>query len=144
MQTELEVQRTINKQELWTATMALASLSGLCRILFENMGILDGHWREKDGCIGPKRNDADLWIILWQLFMECAAKNGDLHVKHVTAHRTEKGKKAMTIGKRRKGHGRLNFLSCGQFFSPTLEGLQQNGVTCEVRATSCGLCMKKF
>ena len=60
------------------------------------MSIIDGLWRRKEGCNGPKQNEADLRVKLWKLLTECVEKNWDLDVNHVKAHRTDKEKKAMT------------------------------------------------
>ena len=42
MMVELEVQRTINRAELWAVTMALSCLIGPSSSHTDNMGIIDG------------------------------------------------------------------------------------------------------
>ena len=49
----------------------------------------------EEGYIGPKQNDADLWITIWELWTDRAVNDRDLEVMHVKAHRTGMEKKAM-------------------------------------------------
>ena len=52
------VGRAENDQK--SRVMALASLTGPSTIHTENRSIIDGLWKGKKGCIGPKQKDADL------------------------------------------------------------------------------------
>ena len=66
MLAEIEVQRTIKRAELWLFTMAFSCLRGPATIHTDNMAIFVGPWRGEDGCIGPKQNDAHLWMKCWE------------------------------------------------------------------------------
>ena len=96
MLAEFEVQRTIKRTEPWAFTMALAGLIGPSTIHTDTMGIVDGWWREEEGCIVSKLKDAALLLKNVVVVNESAEMNWDLDVKHAKPHRTEKEKTAMT------------------------------------------------
>ena len=41
--------------------MALSGSIGPSTVHTDNLGMLDGLWRGREGCSGPKQKDADLW-----------------------------------------------------------------------------------
>ena len=40
----------------------------------DNMGIMEGLWRGKEGCFGPKQKDADSWVNTWGILCELCGK----------------------------------------------------------------------
>ena len=52
------------------------------------MGMTDGLWKREEDLHWTKQKDADFWVSIWELLLECAEKNLHLDVKHVKGSRT--------------------------------------------------------
>ena len=81
----LNVQRTM-KAELTAFLCLLKRISGPTTAHLDTKGIIDGLWREMK-CIGPKANDVDLWILIWEV-RRIRQEGAPLEVEHVKAHRS--------------------------------------------------------
>ena len=90
MLAELEVHRTIQREEPWAFTMSLAGLiDGPSTIHMDNVGINDGMWRGEEGCCGAKQKDADLSRNNWELSADCAENEWDLDLMNKHSPRKE-------------------------------------------------------
>ena len=65
MPVELDVQRSINRADMWTLHMALTRLSGPAVIFTDHRGVVHALRRRETTCIGPKHEDADWWKLNW-------------------------------------------------------------------------------
>ena len=63
---ELEAQRTIKRAEVTAGSCLLRKVIGPTVVHVDNKGIIDGLWKGKMKCIGPRAKDADLWIFIWE------------------------------------------------------------------------------
>ena len=63
----------------------------------DGKGIIDGLWRGEIRCIGPKANDTDLWIAMWEELNKLRSKEILVEVEHVKAHRIEKERQHMSL-----------------------------------------------
>ena len=61
---KLEVQRTIKSAKLTAFLCFLRKAISSTLVHVGNKGIIDGVWRGETQCIGPKAQDADLWIAI--------------------------------------------------------------------------------
>ena len=58
---ELEVHRTMKREELTAFLCLLKKVYRPTMVHVDNKGVIDGLWRREMKCIGPKARDADLW-----------------------------------------------------------------------------------
>ena len=66
IQAGIEVQRTIKTAEMSAFWLALRGLGASATIHTDNLGILNGVHRGEKKCIGPKAQEADIWIKIWK------------------------------------------------------------------------------
>ena len=78
----------------------LRNAVGLTMVHVDNKGIVDGRWRSDMRCIGPRANDADLWIMIWEELHRFHQEGILVEVEHVKAHRTKKGMQQMSLFER--------------------------------------------
>ena len=92
----IEVLRTIQRAELTAFLCFLEKVSGPTKVHVDKKGIIDDLWKGEMKCIGPKAEDADLWIKIWEELYSLSSKEILVEVEHVKAHSTEKGRKHMS------------------------------------------------
>ena len=90
MEAQLDVQRTIKRAELTASLCLLKRVIGPIKVHVDNKGIIDGLRRGARERIKPRAGDADLWIKIWEELHLLTARNMDVEVEHVKAHRTKK------------------------------------------------------
>ena len=57
-----------------------------------------GCGEEKMRCVGPKEEDADLWIFMWEELHESSSRKAYWwRVEHVKGHRSKKGEQHMSL-----------------------------------------------
>ena len=65
LEAELEVQLTIKRAELTAFLCLFGKAVGPTMLHVDNKGIIDGLWRTEMRYIGPRAEDADLWMLNW-------------------------------------------------------------------------------
>ena len=89
MEAELEVQRTIKSAEMTAFLCLPKKVIGPIKVRVDNRGIIDGLMK-------PRAGDADLWIIILEELHRLPARDMEVEVGHVKAHRTKKEKTEMS------------------------------------------------
>ena len=97
---EPEVQSTIKRTELTACLCLFGKAIGPTMVHVDNKGIIDGLWKGEMRCIGPRANDADLWISIWEELHRYHQEGILLEVEHVKAHRTKKEMQQMPLFER--------------------------------------------
>ena len=96
-QVELEAQRSIKRTDLTAFLCLFKKAIGLTMVHVDNKGIIYGLWRGEMRCIGPRAQNADLWILIWEELHRFHQEGTLVEVEHVKAHRTEKERQQMSL-----------------------------------------------
>ena len=73
---------------------------GLTMVHVDDRGILGGLWRGEIRCIGPRANDADLWIFVWEELHRLHQEGILIEVERVKAHLAKKEMQQMSLSGR--------------------------------------------
>ena len=92
-----KVQRTAERAEVTAFLCTLRKAVGPAMVHVDKEGMFDGLWRGEMRCTGPRAQDADVWILIWEELHGVQQEGIPVEVEHVKAHRSKKVMQQMSL-----------------------------------------------